>query len=207
MDINERVKKVRTHDAIKLSQREFGKRVGVQDTMISKIENGERDVTKRMVMLICSEFNVNRNWLVNGEGGDDVIFDEPDSTLIGKVASDFGLDATSKKILDVYVNLDEGIRAKANEFLVALSENFIKEKAISAYVEAHDALDSFTGDIDELHDQVVSAFSANFHHIEFPNVHDDEHRTREDIELEARSKQRELDRTINKGLKKDRLSG
>lgn len=46
----------------------FGEKIGVGKTAISKIENGERNVTDQMAKSICREFNVSESWLRTGEG-------------------------------------------------------------------------------------------------------------------------------------------
>lgn len=51
-----------------LSQQEFGKALGVSNTAISKLENGENNVTDQMTKLICREFNVDYIWLTTGKG-------------------------------------------------------------------------------------------------------------------------------------------
>lgn len=70
--VNERIKALRKK--LKLSQEEFGKRIGVGKTSISKIETGENNPSDQTVMLICNEFNVNEKWLRNGDGGEENIF-------------------------------------------------------------------------------------------------------------------------------------
>lgn len=69
MTINERVKLLRTElMKSKMSMDEFGARLGVGRTSISKIECGENNVSNRMILSICREFNVNEDWLRTGSG-------------------------------------------------------------------------------------------------------------------------------------------
>jgi transcriptional regulator with XRE-family HTH domain len=62
----ERVRTLRKE--LSLTQSDFGKRVGVGKTAISKIEKNENSLTDRMFNSICREFNVNEDWLRSGEG-------------------------------------------------------------------------------------------------------------------------------------------
>ena len=64
--MNQRVKELRKH--LQMNQAEFGERLGVTPTAISKIEIGERKLTVQMAKSICNEFNVNPDWLYNGTG-------------------------------------------------------------------------------------------------------------------------------------------
>ena len=64
--MNERIKEIRK--SVGLSQKEFGVRIGVSDTAISKIEHGERNPSKQTIKLICKEFKINQNWFKSGIG-------------------------------------------------------------------------------------------------------------------------------------------
>lgn len=64
--MNNRIKELRKE--LGLSQRNLGITLGVTDGAISKIEKGERSITKQMFMSICREFNVNEEWLRTGKG-------------------------------------------------------------------------------------------------------------------------------------------
>ncbi|MDR2022286.1 MAG: helix-turn-helix domain-containing protein [Hungatella sp.] len=70
--MNNRIKEVRKK--IGLSQEEFGKRLRVTKTSISKIESGINNPSDQTIKLICSEFNVNEEWLRTGAGGQDNMF-------------------------------------------------------------------------------------------------------------------------------------
>ena len=64
--MSERVKMVR--EDVRLNQRDFAERIGVTAATISRIENGERPLTDRTLIVISREFNVNEKWLRTGEG-------------------------------------------------------------------------------------------------------------------------------------------
>lgn len=64
--MNQRIKMIRK--LTKLTQREFGKKIGVGDTAISKIELGEHNPSEQTVKSICREFNVSDVWIKTGEG-------------------------------------------------------------------------------------------------------------------------------------------
>lgn len=74
--MNERLKTLRKK--MKLSQEEFGKRIGIGKTSVSKLENGENNPSEQTILLICKEFRVNEVWLRTGEGGQDNMFTELD---------------------------------------------------------------------------------------------------------------------------------
>ncbi len=66
MTEGERIKQIRKKNKLTLEQ--FGNKVGVAKTTISRIENGVNNVTEQMRRSICREFNVDPTWLETGEG-------------------------------------------------------------------------------------------------------------------------------------------
>lgn len=66
MTQGERVKEVRK--SLNLTLEKFGEHLGVRKTAISKIENGENNLTDQMSKAICREFNVSEEWLRDGTG-------------------------------------------------------------------------------------------------------------------------------------------
>lgn len=95
--MNNRIREVREH--FKLTQTEFGERLGVSRDVIGNIEYNRLKNPKQkepIIKLICSTFGVNEIWLRSGEGEmlqamtedeelaaylGDVMNDEPDSFL------------------------------------------------------------------------------------------------------------------------------
>ncbi len=66
MDAENRVKIVRK--TLNLTQEEFGEKLGVGKTAISKIEKTERSLTKQMAKAISREYDINYIWLTEGSG-------------------------------------------------------------------------------------------------------------------------------------------
>ena len=66
--MNTRIKELRK--ALKKSQEDFGKILGLSKSGISEIEAGRRNVTEQHIIMLknCSDFNVNEKWLRTGEG-------------------------------------------------------------------------------------------------------------------------------------------
>lgn len=63
---NTRIKAVRT--TLKLSQAEFGKKIGLSQNYIWMIEKGERVPSDRAIRDICREYGVDDVWLRTGVG-------------------------------------------------------------------------------------------------------------------------------------------
>lgn len=64
--MKDRIKAVRT--ALKLSQREFGERLGVSRDVISNLEYGRVQPKELLLRHISELYGVNQNWLLNGTG-------------------------------------------------------------------------------------------------------------------------------------------
>lgn len=64
--MNERIKQIRKEFG--LSQAEFGKRIGISDAAVSKIESGKNTPAETTIKLICKEFQIMYDWLMYGTG-------------------------------------------------------------------------------------------------------------------------------------------
>ncbi|MFW6680626.1 helix-turn-helix domain-containing protein [Lacrimispora sp. AGF001] len=67
MEVYERIKILRK-EVLHMRQEEFAAKLKISRGNISNIEIDRVKVTDRVISDICSEFNVNRNWLLYGEG-------------------------------------------------------------------------------------------------------------------------------------------
>lgn len=61
-----RIKQIRKE--AKLTQIEFGEKIGVKGNTVTNYENGLRTPTDAVLKSICREFKVNETWLRTGEG-------------------------------------------------------------------------------------------------------------------------------------------
>lgn len=65
-NINTRIAMLRKK--LDLSMEKFGNIIGVTKSSINNIEKGVNNPSERTIKLICKEFDVNYDWLVNGNG-------------------------------------------------------------------------------------------------------------------------------------------
>lgn len=70
--MNERIKLIREMSG--LSQEAFGSRLRVTRSSVSLLESGKRQPSDRTIKLICSEFDVNEDWLRTGAGGEENMY-------------------------------------------------------------------------------------------------------------------------------------
>jgi transcriptional regulator with XRE-family HTH domain len=64
--IGDRLIKIR--DSLGLTQKSFAKGLYVSQTYYSNIENGNKKINDRVIALICSQYGVNKEYLLNGKG-------------------------------------------------------------------------------------------------------------------------------------------
>lgn len=64
MNIHERLKFLRGQ--LNLTTRAFGSAINMSGGAITNMEKGTRNITDRTIRDICREYNVNSEWLING---------------------------------------------------------------------------------------------------------------------------------------------
>ena len=113
--VNERIKKLRTF--LKISQKEFSKQISIGQSSLGEIETGVRKVNDRIIQLICSQFNVSKEWIKTGKGG-----------MFHEEKPDIKLD----HLIEIYKQLDKSLQdylLEQSELLLKLhNENTIKKK-------------------------------------------------------------------------------
>ncbi|GHV54886.1 hypothetical protein AGMMS49579_16360 [Spirochaetia bacterium] len=65
-EIAVRLKELRTK--LGLSIREFSKQIYISHSLYGEIEIGHRQINDRIIQLISSRFNVNKDWILKGKG-------------------------------------------------------------------------------------------------------------------------------------------
>ena len=105
MTQGERIRLIRKE--LNLTLEKFGEKLGVQRSAVSKIERGERGLTEQMVKAICREFNVNYDYLVDGDGE---MFDDLPETIMDELCLQYSLDEFDRAIVEMYIGLPESAR-------------------------------------------------------------------------------------------------
>jgi transcriptional regulator with XRE-family HTH domain len=92
-EVSDRLKLIRT--TLKLTIREFSKEIYYSHSVYGQVEFGNREANDRIIELIASRFNVNKEWIKTGEGE---IFVSPPP------------DIRLEKILEIYNTVDETLK-------------------------------------------------------------------------------------------------
>jgi len=110
--MNDRLKAIRKE--LGLNQAEFGARLGVRNSAISKIEKGENTLTDQMLISICREYNISEQWLRTGAGEMLIVTED---ALIMQLSDKHNLDALDRAIMEGYLKLPEAHKAVIKGFL------------------------------------------------------------------------------------------
>lgn len=124
--MNERLKQIRKTRS--MNQEEFGKKLGVTKTAISKMELGTYNITDSMIKLICNEFSINENWLRHGEGKmyNDLLPKSDTATYVSSLLiKDNPFNDLIKALMNSYEKLDPKSQEIIND---SISEQFNLKK-------------------------------------------------------------------------------
>lgn len=93
--MNNRIKQIRL--ALNLSQEEFGNRLSIGKASVSKIELGTNNPSQQTIQLICTQFNVNPEWLKDGVDVPMLLPDDDPDDAVLRILN--GADPWKKKII------------------------------------------------------------------------------------------------------------
>lgn len=119
MTQGERVREIRKELGLTLEK--FGEKLGVKKNAISQLENGRNALTDQMVKAICREYNVNYDYLMNGEGE---MFDDLPQTVLDELCVQYDLDDLDRTLVEMYIEMPEQVRDYLKQ---EIRKRFLKE--------------------------------------------------------------------------------
>lgn len=125
--MHERIKELRK-EYLHLSQTEFGERLGVSRSVINNIERNalaRPDQKLSLIKLMCSVFDVNEEWIVNGT---EPMFVETPSSTMEQLKKEFGLDDFSYNLVYQYLKLDAEQRQTVRDFFYNVVETGVMDE-------------------------------------------------------------------------------
>ena len=111
MELHDRIRELRKKH-LHLSQTEFGERLGVSRSVIKNIELdalARPDQKLSLIKLMCKEFSVSEEWLLNGT---EPMFIQPDTFSLDQYAKERGASELELAIAKVYFDLPQDVRAQ-----------------------------------------------------------------------------------------------
>mgnify|MGYP000472167666 FL=1 len=124
MEMHERIKELRKNH-LNLSQEAFGERLGVSRSVINNIERNalaRPEQKLSLIRLMCKEFNVNEEWVLNGTGP---MFVQPETFSLDSFVKERGMSERELRILKRYFALDPKTRQEALSYFL---DNLDEEK-------------------------------------------------------------------------------
>ena len=125
---------IQLREALKMSQADFGKKIGLARSGISSVENGQRVVQERHIKLILSAFpDVSEDWLRNGVGE---MF-KSSSSEAERLVEKYSFPDIVGKLLKVYEGLNNNQQEAVLEYAQRFIASMIDDDGIEAKVEAY----------------------------------------------------------------------
>ena len=117
--IQPRIKTLR--QTLGMSQTDFGRKIGVTRSVLSNLDLGITTLQDPLLSLVCSVFNVRREWLETGSGE---MFDQPDTeapfyNAVGSISND-DPDSFRKRFVVALAELDDAGLDAMEQFIRSL---------------------------------------------------------------------------------------
>lgn len=106
MELHERIKMVREQN--NMTQAEFGRRLGISRDVYANIENDrlrKPEAKEPIIKLICKEFGISYQWLVNGVGEMSSSDENEAQEIVDSVMT--GDNEFAKKVLVAFARMSE----------------------------------------------------------------------------------------------------
>lgn len=103
--LNNRIRKLRKY--LDLTQQEFAGKIGSSQNILANYETGRRNPSNSVINNICKTFNVNEEWLRNGEG--EMFLPEAGKELEA-LAKKYNLSHSAQIVIEKFVKMNESER-------------------------------------------------------------------------------------------------
>lgn len=107
----------------KLSQEEFGNRIGISRSAICNYESGIRPVSNQVILSVCREFNIDELWMRNGVGNP---YKPKKAGVIEQLIQEYKCTKFEGDFLKTYFQMDEDERIKFVECIYRLFAPLMK---------------------------------------------------------------------------------
>lgn len=126
MEIAKRIITIRKENG--LTQTEFAERLNTTRPKIAAYELNRVNFDSAFLDYICKVFKINPEWLATGQG--DMLIQSKQS-FVEKLSAEYGLSMTAQKIIECYLNLDEGQQATVDSFFKIIAESIVDAPVVS----------------------------------------------------------------------------
>lgn len=127
-----------------MTQTEFANRIGSMQNTITRYETNSRNPSASVIALICKEFNVNEEWLRNGEGE---MFNPAPTDVLDRLAREYKLSNAAYIVVEKFVNLHPEKRNELINFFLDVSKAIIESSDPNAPAFPEGAYSGFSEDL------------------------------------------------------------
>lgn len=120
-------------------------RIAASQNYLSSIEKGHRDVTEKIIKIICFEFNINEEWLRDGTGE---MFVQPTTFSLDEYARNNNLSGLEANIIKDYIELDPDMRKKLMDYFKMMFGGQAETAAAIEAKEIDDEVESYRRELE-----------------------------------------------------------
>lgn len=118
--MKERILRIRKES--KMTQDVFAERLGLSKNFVWMLEKGDRVPSDRTIADICREFNVNKEWLLTGNGD---MYDVPEDETAAIVSELLEEDNPFYELIVGIMKTYQGLDSKSQELLKNLGKQLL----------------------------------------------------------------------------------
>jgi Predicted transcriptional regulator len=117
--MNSRIKEIRKKE--KLSQQKFADELGIARGNIAAYEVGKNSPSDAVISLICTKFNINREWILNGNGDMYNLIEDETAAIVSDLLEESNpMYDIIKGIMKTYRKLDKQSQQVIDDFSLEL---------------------------------------------------------------------------------------
>ena len=124
MTINERIKRVRSEANMTLV--EFGKKIGLTKSTVSRMEQNGYAVIPQNVQLICTAFNISEKWLTEGKGD---MYTSNEEAILDKLAGMYDLSESQMIFAKQWLQLPATAKDAVVDYIVSVASALQEKKS------------------------------------------------------------------------------
>lgn len=153
MTINERIKRVRSEANMTLV--EFGKKIGLTKSTVSRMEQNGYAVIPQNVQLICTAFNISEKWLAEGKGD---MYTSDEEAILDKLAGMYDLSESQMIFAKQWLQLPATAKDAVVDYIVSVASALQEKKSTKNDVSGSDTSKKVNiGNLDSCHQSASPA--------------------------------------------------
>ncbi len=110
--MNQRLKELRK--ALGMNQKTFAESLGMGQSTLAMMEVGKRKITERHIKTICSMYDVNEKWFVNGENS---MFIDETERILKRLSAKYELTEDERDMIKSFLKLTHEQRKIISEYV------------------------------------------------------------------------------------------